>query len=457
MNSVVKVGENMLVKRMLAGMLALLMLSFSAAASEGRMRLCINTGEVCALLDETGEEIISPGDYDALFCVVPDQLFAMGKTVGGEILYQLTDSEGVVLNEIACEMFDASHDVILFRRNGLYGAMNLSGEVLLPAMYTQLVTNEAGGYLAFATDPNDEEADEIIFIDAAGEMLPTGVLSSCGLTAFESDRMPFCSPDTERYGYVDSAGKIAVDADLSTAGDFSDGIARASKDGLFGVLSPSGKWLIPPKYSFLEIGKSLILTMLGNNVCIVWDSASCSELFRLEGMAMEVSLAGDMLAVADGQRVSLYDREGFVILKADAGAVLMAGAGEQLILSDGDWGTSCVSVVDAQGKRMPRSDQQLLTLDDERYAYMTMDVAAYNSAALGEIRYSCNYDSIRYGMIDTDGREILPAEYLEIRCIGDSRYLTISDDGLRVIDGEGNVLWSLIEEEESAEEEQPVP
>ena len=76
-----------------------------------------------------------------------------------------------------------------------------------------------------------------------------------------------------------------------------------------------------------------------------------------------------------------------------------------------------------------------------------MNVAAYYSEALDEKRYSCDYDSLRWGMIDSAGNEILPVEYTEIRALGQNRFLTIGESGLQVMDGDGNVIWSLIEEE----------
>ena len=106
-----------------------------------------------------------------------------------------------------------------------------------------------------------------------------------------------------------------------------------------------------------------------------------------------------------------------------------------------------VRIVEPDGTVLDRRDQHLLALSDDRYAFITMRVASYSSDALGTIRYSVDYDSLRYGLMDTAGREILPAEYLEIRSAGTDRYFTIAEDGLRLSDEEGNVLWSHLTEE----------
>ena len=51
------------------------------------------------------------------------------------------------------------------------------------------------------------------------------------------------------------------------------------------------------------------------------------------------------------------------------------------------------------------------------------------------------------GMMDAAGNEILPAEYLEIRALGQDRYLAVSEDRLEMTDADGGVLWTWTKEE----------
>lgn len=410
--------------------------------------LCVTTEEFAVLLTMNGDEVVTAGEYDEFFCIVPGELYAGGRKSEELFLYDLLDESGNVVSDQPCEMYAPSGDKILFRLNGLYGAMDSYGNILIPERYTQLVSNENGGWFALATDPNDDDPDQILLIDAAGEVLQSGVYTVEGLKKVTDGRMLFCSPDTEKYGYLDEKGGIAIEAKLSYAGAFSGGMARAAQDGLFGVLSASGDWTVQPRYSYIELGPRVILGMLGRKTCIVWDAMTCTELFRVDGMGLSAAIVGEGILISDESSVRLYGADGSLLLEGDADVSVTPGAGDQLLFSDGEWGTACVSIVNADGTRFSRLDQHLLPLDDERYAFMTMNVAAYNSQALGEIRYSGDYDSIRYGMLDRNGMEILPAEYLDITCIGENRYLTVAEDGYRVIDGEGTVLWSCIEEEE---------
>ena len=136
-----------------------------------------------------------------------------------------------------------------------------------------------------------------------------------------------------------------------------------------------------------------------------------------------------------------------MILETDRSAFLSAGVDGQLILRDGDWGTRCVSLFDPEKGMAERMDMSLLPLDSNRYLFMTMNAAAYNSAILGERRYSCDYDSMRFGIMDGSGNEILPAEALEITRLRENRYLLKLENGLRVIDENADVLWEELQEE----------
>lgn len=428
--------------RSLMMILAILFLSVCSAEE----LLCINGQDFAALLKQDGEEVIAPGFYDDVFCVVPGELYAAGFSIGDEMLYDLCDTDGNIIGDQPRNMFDASGNAVVFRQGSMFGAVGADGEELIQPVYTQLVGNGADGFYGFVSDPNDDHSDEILLIDSSGEMRSTGIFSAEGLSEPVDGRMPFRSPDTEKYGYLDTHGNVAVNAELDYADTFQNGMARAAREGLFGVISPSGEWLVPPKYRYIEIGAKIILGVQGREVCVVWDAATCAELFRLESSCNKATLAGDRIVIDDGASVRVYKSDGVLLLEADASATVTVGAKDQLILADGDWGSVCTAVMNDDGTGLQRRDQHVLVLDDSRYAFMTMDVAMYNSQALGEKRYSCDYDSIRYGMMDQNGVEILPAEYFEIVRVGNGRYLTTALDGYRVVNEHGEVIWSRLDQ-----------
>ncbi len=95
-----------------------------------------------------GAEIVAPGTYSFIFALDADgTLFCGGSEVNGTYRYALLDGAGNRLTEQAYDMFFLEDGVVLFTQNGLYGAMTTSGNVLVEASYTQLVSNGAGGFL----------------------------------------------------------------------------------------------------------------------------------------------------------------------------------------------------------------------------------------------------------------------------------------------------------------------
>lgn len=433
-------------RRILAALLALRLLTGGALAE----LLCVSAEDCAALLLDDGTELIAPGLYDEIFCLVNGERYAVGRAGESGMRYALCDASGVLLTDFLYAMLSASDGVILFRQDGLCGALDMSGTEMIPAVYTQLAAAGDGYFFALTGDPNDDAADEILIVSPANEALTTGVRTANGLSMLSSDRMLYRDPRTERYGYLDGQGRVAVEAAFEYAGAFEGGLARASEEGKLGVIDPEGTWRILPKYDFLEFGDGIIVCLEGGETCVVFDAATCEERYRVEGDSIRAATVGSCAIVVDDEEMILYSADGAPLLTLAPDVTVFPGAGDQLLLSDGDWGSECIRIIRPDGTLAQRRDQHLLPLDDARYAFMTMRVAAYYSDALGEIRYSCDYDSMRFGLMDTEGREILPAEYLEIRALGENRYLTIAEDGLRVVDGAGTILWSRVEEEPEA-------
>ena len=428
------------------GGLILLLLGLLTLGAAAEARLCVSTETCAALLAEDGREIVAPGRFDDVYCLVDGARYALGTRTDAGMRYALADADGALLTAADYEMLAADGDAIIFRQAGGYGAMTLDGEPLLPAAYTQLVSAGEGAFLALTTPVNDDTADQIVSIAAGGEETPTGVRTAIGLEPLSDGRMPFLDPGTELYGYVDAQGQIAIPAQFSHAGAFEDGAARAALDGKFGLIDPSGAWRIAPEYDFLERGDGIVVALRGSTACSLFDEATFSERFRFESAGLRAAAVGSFAAIVDDGALRVYTVDGTLLLETSPSATLTAGAGDQLILADGEWGAACAAVVQPDGTMLERRDQHLLALSDDRYAFAEMRAAAYYSDALETIRYSCDYESLRFGMMDASGREILPAEFLEIYAVGQDRYLTVAEDGLRLIDADGETLWTCLQQ-----------
>lgn len=406
--------------------------------------LCISAEDYAMLITADGREVTLTDQWDRIF-MLNDGLCALGRKTDEGMRYALGDSTGMLRTEAEYEMLSMSENVVLFRHGGRYGAMDIDGNWLVKPEYTQLIAVE-NGFLAMTDDPFDQDADEIFRITPQGELLGTGVSSDEGLSELSDNRMPFQNPANELYGYIDKSGQVVIEPRFETAGCFEGGMAIAAEAGFLGIIDTKGEWMIDPEYNYLEIGDDVIVGSIGRERAVVFD-LNCSERFCVEGTGIEAAVVGGYPVILENDVLRIYTAQGDQLYETAPQTSVSAGLDGQLILSDGDWGSECVFLMNPQGVCAERRDQHLIPLADGRYAFIRMNVAAYYSEALDEIRYSCDYDSLRCGMIDSMGNEILPAEYTEIRALGANRFLTIAQDGLRVVDGDGAVIWAKIGEE----------
>lgn len=416
----------------------------SSAPAEGVYPII--TDPVVALVDESGENLMPENSFQEVFFLREGELYA----IGSRERYFLMNEDGSLIPAVPMDMANVFGDVIIYRRNGLYGAMNLEGEILVQPEWTQLVPNDEDGFLAMSGSPFDESADEIIYIDSVGEIMPTGSFTVGGLKQLSYDRMPIIASDG-RYGYIDGRGRLVQPIEWLYAGSFKNGAALISGESGMGLVDAAGNILLEPAYSFIERGEKLTAVLDGAGTLTVYNVEGAGILFTMQIPESEIAVVGDGIAVISDEDSRLYNSAGQCILSASPGTIYTSGLNGQFIISDGEWGETCQWVINPDGSPASGKYQRILPLAGERYAFMTMFGASYYSDELDSIQKSWNYESVRYGMMDSSGREILPAEYLEIRALSADRFLLISENGVFFADAEGNTIreW-LTAEDESA-------
>lgn len=102
------------------------------------------------------------------------------------------------------------------------------------------------------------------FIDTSGNII---IKAADGIAAIEDDFsedlcLVLCTVgNTEKYGYMDKTGKLAIKAGFDWAGTFKGGIALAAtgmeqvegttekKGGFYGYINKAGEWVIKPEYT----------------------------------------------------------------------------------------------------------------------------------------------------------------------------------------------------------------
>ena len=428
-----------MLRRIGTWVLALLMLAVTAQGAT----LCVNVPGVVALTDARGNELIPNGSVEDIFTVRADALYAAGSRGA----YRLYDAEGQPLSDVEFGMIDDAGKALVFRQGTLYGAMDARGEVILPAQWTQLTADGAGGWLALEGDPFDEQADEIIHLSEDGTARPTGVYTASGLRPVSCGRMPFLG-DEGRWGAVDGGGHVVIDPTWRYIGPFEGGCAKASGERGMGLIDIDGRALIAPVYDWLERGESLVAARRDIGLDI-YPPRGGARQFHLAGSVGEVAVVGSGFVVADEGRSRLYGAKGQLLAEGEAGTLWVQGGRGHLIEVCGAWGERSQRLVSLNGKAESGRFQQLLPLCDGRYAWLSLNGVEYYSAELRRTQKSWDYANLRYGLADGSGRILLSARYREIRALGEEHLLLVGDDRVQLSDRNGAVLktWFISETE----------
>ncbi len=427
--------------RRISGMiLALALLMLGAARAEGPV--CVSVNGVACLVDDSGNAMLD--GFEEAFTVREGSLYAAGKR--GE--YRLYDAAGNALGDAVFAMVCDAGECLIFRQGNLYGAMDDSGAVILSAEWTQLVSDSEGGFLALDTDPLDETSDEILRVDAKGEATPTGVHTSCGFEPMRSGRMVVRAANG-RYGAVNQRGELVIPKRWLGLSAFEDGLAIAAGDAGAGLIDTHGREVVPAIYDWIDRGDGIVATLSEDGVDVY--AADGSALFyRVEGESLEAAVAGSCLLVRDGDDSKLYDQSGNVIGEFGPSFGCAPGLNGQLIAWEGDWGEPRAWVMDPDGGAASGRFQHILPLAGGRYAFATMKGVAYRSAELGRVQTSWDYESLRFGLMDAEGKELLPADYREIRALGENRLLLVTDDEVRLADMDGSAIRTWVTAEAEA-------
>lgn len=431
--------------RRLAVLILTLTLLTGARAQEAYV---VNTAGVAALVNADGGSLIQGESIDAVFELKRDVLYA----VGSEGDYGLFDAAGNRLGDESYEMLHAVEDVILYRQSGYVGAMDLNGVATVTPEWDQLTYSANGAFLALKGDLYDDQPDELFSIAEGGDAQETGTSTASGLRPFSDGRMGFMLSDGQ-YGYVDARGRQVIPPEWRYAGDFSDGVAMVSDGSGMGLIDIEGRLVVSTDYDWMRRGEGMIVAHTAEGRVDVYSPDGAEKRFAIERTG-EAEVCGAYVVARDGDAARLYDTNGQCVYEAPAFAAFDPGLNGQVIVSDGEWGAPCQRLVGPDGSAVSEAYQRILPLCRDRYVWQTFPLVQYEGDAFAGAQSTYDYDSLRCGLLDADGREILPADYLEILPSGDDRLVLVSEKAVAFADLEGNVLrkWPVTETASSSSE-----
>lgn len=421
-----------MLRRVCALVCALLALGVAALA-EGPY--CVVEGGVSLLADGEGHPLTNNGEYPNLFPVRPGSLYAGGSA--GD--YALLDAAGRELSDLRFDMIDDAGDALVFRRGLFYGAMDAAGSVILPAEWTQLTPDGAGGWLGMRDSAVDELPDALYHIAADGAEMLTDTLVLGELRGVFEDRMAFAASDG-RWGYVNGAGETVIEPVWHAAGDFSGGRAIVTGDEGCGLIGADGETLIPPEYACLTGIEGAWAGLDAAGRLTLFDDISLEPTLTLDGAPLDIRALGMALSVSDGETARLLVADGTELCALSGSISFEAGVDGQFIAQDFSLGEEISWLVNPDGSRASGNFLRLLPLCTGRYAWMRMRGDKYFSEALGETLTDWDWRTLRWGLLDGTGKQLQPAIYRTIRALDDERLLLATDSAVILADRDGKQL-----------------
>lgn len=400
---------------------------------------------VAALVGEDGATIIAPGEYAQIVDFGMPGLFAALLPDGG---YAIVDETGARRGDATYDYLENVDGAIFYARGEKYGVLDAELNEVVPCEYTWLVSNGEGGFLALRTDIWDDSPDGVYLIDQSGYVSPTGVKVASILWPFSGGMSQALSVDNGRYGYLNTDGQWQLQPQYAYADQFVNGLAVATLDSGSGMIDTRGNWRIMPKYDF--VGRpagsdGLIAAVRYNELVDVFRASDLSYLYTLtcDAEGAYTALSGKILLVFSTDGVRAVNDAGETVIETSAAGSIVSAGRRRLFVHPDEWGAKTAYLADVNGKRLSAEYQDL-------GLFSTVDGRDYFTVRSFDVERTENglnwlSDTMRCGLIDEDGREILPIVYSELSSPAPGYIQASDEEGVHLLKLDDTEIWSYRE------------
>ena len=369
----------------------------------------------------------------------------------------LMDARGALVTGFDYSVLDYANGYVLFTLPGeehLTGAMDAQGHVVMAAEYAALKP-QGDGWLALKAVGEDRYA--LVRIAADGSVRELGLhTDNC---YFNVDPEGVCvMSGMEEYGgqwvFIGPDGGVMFDRGFDYADDFQGDYAVVEERERCGVIDRTGAFAAPPEYDYIqwEPGKPCIAVK--GAAYDVYDPESFERLasfdFASAGDVGVSALTADLVGVTVDDKSRVYTTQGELLLEASGGeSIQMYGYGvktNRLIGESGSWPDDRARLIDLEGN-VVSGDYQFINdgvWRDGHGRYITGTFRIYKNAD-GE--NSVEWNSYRYGLIDDDGKQLLPQVYDGLRVLSFDRFWAVQGNVRGMIDAEGKWYCTFSEYE----------
>ena len=370
----------------------------------------------------------------------------------------LMDARGELVTGFDYSVLDYANGYVLFTLPGeehLTGAMDAQGHVVMEAQYAALKP-QGDGWLALKAEGEDRYA--LVRIEADGSVRELGLHNDNYYYNVDPEGVCVMS-GIEEYGgqwvFIGPDGGVLFDRGFDYADVFRGDYAVVEERERCGVIDRTGAFAAPPEYDYIqrEPGKACIAVK--GAVYDVYDPESFERLATFDFDPAEdvgvSALTADLVGVTVDDKSRVYTTGGELLLEISGEeSIQMYGYGvhtERLIGERGSWPDERVRLIDLEGNAIS-GDYRFINdsvWQDGHARYVTGTFSIYKNAD-GEDAVTWN--SYRYGLIDDDGKQLLPQVYDGLSALSFDRYWAVQGNQRGMIDSEGKWYYVYSDYEE---------
>ena len=341
------------------------------------------------------------------------------------------------------------------------GVMDPEADVLVAARYMDIQPLGEGRWLALKPKENDQCS--LTLVDADGTETDLALTTNYTWLS-ESAGAPCVVDGIQEYDgesvFIDRDGKVCFDRSFQQAGGFYGNYAAVEVDGAMMLIDREGKPALDGTYQYLYHGfgtpdalfiaerdaQIWLIDARTGEIVMEHDFSPCSYVsgnLNTPGYLWVYTDTDDYLFRIDGTLVGSYS-------EADASYQLVGGPDKtpRILKSTGEWPESVYQLYDLEGRPVGRGYDGM-TADLTRNGtarYVFSNAETYVNA---EGETMLDWQSYRYGVMDENGRELLPALYYNyILVLSPDRYWVTGPDQAGMSDSQGHWYYAISNYEE---------
>jgi hypothetical protein len=325
----------------------------------------VKSGKDFQYVDRTGKIVINPQFQSAT--VFRDGL-ALVQTSGDNPKWGFINEEGkYVINAQYKEATVFSQGIAwVVADNAAPSAINTEGEVKFSLPDAEQVRRFQGGMAAFLV-VNEEGEEKWGFVDTDGRIAINPQFA--GVSNF-SDGVCAVVNSEGKWGFIDKEGKVSISYQFDGAGDFKNGVAIVQSAEKYGVIDQEGKYTVNPQFSSIQEDGDWLL--VSQDEKFGWSDKEGKLVINPQFSAAYPFQKAEVAAVQSGDAFGYIDREGKILINPQFDFALPFN-GDLAVVYSGDK----VGFINSDGKYVinPQFDQ----VSDDLFTYLFSGGSRYSS------------------------------------------------------------------------------